>query len=58
MKLKRQSLWAGGVAQGVECLPSKCEALSSNSSTTHTHKKKKKKERKKTMAPGSGGSHL
>jgi hypothetical protein len=57
MKLKRQSLWAGGVAQGVECLPSKCEALSSNSSTTHTHKKKKK-ERKKTMAPGSGGSHL
>jgi hypothetical protein len=26
----------GGVAQGVECLPSKHEALSSNSSTTHT----------------------
>jgi hypothetical protein len=32
---------AGGVAQVVEQLPSKCEALSTNSSST---KKKKKKE--------------
>jgi hypothetical protein len=31
----------GGVAQMIECLPSKCKALSSNSSTA-------KKERKKT----------
>jgi hypothetical protein len=32
---------AGGVAQVVECLPSKCKALSSNHSTS---KKKKKRE--------------
>jgi hypothetical protein len=35
---------AGGVADVVACLPSKHEALSSNSNTTI---KKKKKERKK-----------
>jgi hypothetical protein len=34
---------AGGVPQAVECLPSKCEVLSSNASIA----KKKKKERKK-----------
>jgi hypothetical protein len=33
----------GGVAQVVECLPSKCEALSSNSSTEKTKKLKKKR---------------
>jgi hypothetical protein len=32
------------MAQVVECLPSKCQALSSNSTTTK--KEKKKKERK------------
>jgi hypothetical protein len=37
MKMKR---WAGGVAQAVEYLPSKHNALSSNSST----KKKKKRQ--------------
>jgi hypothetical protein len=36
-------LWAGGVAQVVECLPSKPKALSSNPSIT----KKKKREKKK-----------
>jgi hypothetical protein len=38
--LKKQLLWAGGVAQVVECLPRKCEVLSSDPSTA---KKKKKK---------------
>jgi hypothetical protein len=33
-----KSIWAGGVAQVIECRPSKHEALSSNSSAT---KKKK-----------------
>jgi hypothetical protein len=32
--MKVQSPWAGVVAQAVQFLPSKCEALSSNSSTT------------------------
>jgi hypothetical protein len=36
---------AGGVVQVVECLPSKSEALSLNSSTAK--KKKKRKKRKK-----------
>jgi hypothetical protein len=39
--LKKQLLWAGGVAQVVECLPRKCEVLSSDPSTA---KKKKKKD--------------
>jgi hypothetical protein len=38
---------AGGVAQVVECLPSKCEALSSNASTTWGGGQKEK--RKETM---------
>jgi hypothetical protein len=29
----------GGVAQAIECLPSKCEILSSNSSATRRRKK-------------------
>jgi hypothetical protein len=37
----------GRVAQVVESLPSKCEALSSNHSTT---KKKRKKERKDVLS--------
>jgi hypothetical protein len=37
---KIQTYWARGMAQVVECLPSKCKALSSNSSTA----KKKKKQ--------------
>jgi hypothetical protein len=42
--------WAGRVAQVVQCLPGKCEALSSNPNTT---KKKKKKSRHwdQTMRP-------
>jgi hypothetical protein len=35
-----KKLWAGGMVQAVECLPSKCKVLSSNPNTT---KKKKKK---------------
>jgi hypothetical protein len=35
----------GGVAQMVECLPSKCKALWSNPSTTHTKKPQKAKTR-------------
>jgi hypothetical protein len=41
---------AGGVSEVVECLPSKCETLSSNSSSTAKLKKKKKKKR--IMVPG------
>jgi hypothetical protein len=37
---------AGGVVQVLECLPSKCEALSSNPSTKKKKKRKRKKERK------------
>jgi hypothetical protein len=33
---------AGGVAQAVECLPSKCEALNSNPSTAKKNNNKKK----------------
>jgi hypothetical protein len=33
--------WAGGLAQAVECLPSKWETLSSNTSTAKKEKKKK-----------------
>jgi hypothetical protein len=35
--MKNGKLGAGGVAQVIECLPSKSEALSSNFSNTHTH---------------------
>jgi hypothetical protein len=37
---------AGRAAQVVECLSSKCKALSSNPSATKKKKKKRKKERK------------
>jgi hypothetical protein len=37
--------WAGGVAQAIEHLLTKCEALSSNPST-HTKKKKERRKRK------------
>jgi hypothetical protein len=30
VQLKTRGLWVGGVAEVVECLPSKCEALNSN----------------------------
>jgi hypothetical protein len=33
VSIKSNHKWAGGVAQVAECLPSKCEAFSSNSST-------------------------
>jgi hypothetical protein len=39
--IKKCQNWAGGVAQVIQHLPSKCEALSTNPSTT----KKKKRER-------------
>jgi hypothetical protein len=42
-KITREK-WTGSVAQGVECLLCKCEALSSNASPT---KKKKEDEAKK-----------
>jgi hypothetical protein len=35
--LQNYILSAGGVTHGVECLPSKCKALSSVPSTTHTN---------------------
>jgi hypothetical protein len=38
----------GGMAQAVECLPSKCEVLSSNPST-EKKKKKYEKEKKKYL---------
>jgi hypothetical protein len=41
-KVKR----AEGVAQVIECLPHKCEALSSNLSITKKKKTKKKKKKK------------
>jgi hypothetical protein len=37
-KIKNKAKMAGGVAQGVECLPSKCKALSSNTNTTKENK--------------------
>jgi hypothetical protein len=39
----KKSIIAGGVAQAVECLPSKLEAMSSNPNTA------KKKQTKKTL---------
>jgi hypothetical protein len=39
MHIRKRCFWAGSVAQAIEFLPSKCEALSSNPST---EKKKKK----------------
>jgi hypothetical protein len=39
LELKLSSFGAGRVAEAVECLPSKCEALSSNPSTTKKLKK-------------------
>jgi hypothetical protein len=44
---KNAKFRAGGVVQVVECLPSKCEALSLNPST---EKKKKKKKKKKKLS--------
>jgi hypothetical protein len=44
--LIEMTLRAGRVVQVVECLPSKCDPLSSNPCTTK--KKKKKKKRKRT----------
>jgi hypothetical protein len=35
--------WAGGVPQVVECLPSKCETLGTNSSAAKIKKKRKEK---------------
>jgi hypothetical protein len=34
---KNRHSWVGGMAQDVECLPSKHEAPSSNPTNTHTH---------------------
>jgi hypothetical protein len=34
IQISKSQRWAGGEAQGVECLPSKCKALSSNPSTS------------------------
>jgi hypothetical protein len=42
IKKKKCALRAGGVAQAVECLPSKHKALSSNTSIARTKQKKKK----------------
>jgi hypothetical protein len=52
-KLDRER--AGGVAQVVEHLPRKCEALSSNPSPAK--KKKKKKKKKKTQKNIKGCGH-
>jgi hypothetical protein len=41
--LKKIRWWAGGVAQVVECLPSKCEALKSNPQYNQKISKKIKK---------------
>jgi hypothetical protein len=41
MNDKRKKNTAGGLAQAVECLPSKCKALSSITSTNKEEKKKK-----------------
>jgi hypothetical protein len=35
--------WAGGMAQEIEHLPSKCDALCLNPTTTKTNKQKQKK---------------
>jgi hypothetical protein len=43
LKNKPKAKRAGGVAEVVECLPSKPEALSSNPSNSKKKKKKKKK---------------
>jgi hypothetical protein len=40
---KNFNIWAGGVVQVVECLYSKCEALSSNPCTAKKRKKGNKK---------------
>jgi hypothetical protein len=37
--------WVGGVAEDVECLPCKCEALSSNPSTAAKEKTKQNKNK-------------
>jgi hypothetical protein len=34
IQISKSQRWAGGEAQGVECLPSKCKAMSSNTSTS------------------------
>jgi hypothetical protein len=39
----------GGMTQAIERLPSKCEALSSNSSTVKKKKEKKRKEKELCM---------
>jgi hypothetical protein len=39
---RKKHFWAGGVAQALDCLPTKCEALSSNSNITKREEKKKK----------------
>jgi hypothetical protein len=44
--LKNTQKRAGGVAQAIEHLPSKCEALSSTVGTVLQKKKKKKKKKK------------
>jgi hypothetical protein len=44
ISINTKKLGADRVAQMVECLPSKCKALSSNPSTEKRKKKKKRKE--------------
>jgi hypothetical protein len=39
----------GGMTQAIERLPSKCEALSSNSSTVKKKKRKEKKRKEKEL---------
>jgi hypothetical protein len=55
VEYKKGSLGAGGVAQVVECLPSKCEALSSNPGPTKKRKYDLHKKGSLVEKLGAGG---
>jgi hypothetical protein len=55
---QKAMIWAGEVAQVVKLLPSKCEALSSNTSTTQKKKTKKTKKLNKPQNPRQQWCHL
>jgi hypothetical protein len=52
----RNKAW--GLAQMVDCLPSKCEVLTSNPSTAKKKKKKERKEKKRKKQQKCNGHSL
>jgi hypothetical protein len=52
--MNREDLWVGDSAAVVECLPSKCKALSSNPSEEEERRMRRRRERRR----GGGGAGI